>query len=203
MKKNKELINTKFTRNDFMTIPNWVTLCRLLLLPFILVLLSKNRPSSSLWALLLMGVSSFSDVLDGFLANILNQSSQVGKILDPIVDKITIISIIAFLVAYHKFPIWAFGLIFIRETTMVLCSGIIIKEYNFVPSSNTLGKIAVIIIGLSIVLYTVDFIPIEFINKQKQNILIIGMAMLGISSVNYGLKAYKNIITTTNTKNKK
>ncbi len=193
MKKNEEFLKAEFNHSDFITIPNFVTLFRLLLLPFILVLLSSNKPLSSLWALILMGISGFSDVLDGFLANILNQISSVGKILDPIVDKISIISIIAFLVVYHKFPVWAFVLIIIRELLIICSGGVIIKKYDVIPSSNILGKIAVVLIGLSIVLYTADFVSIESSVINKQNILILGMVMLGISSINYGLKVYRFI----------
>ncbi|PSB00841.1 CDP-diacylglycerol--glycerol-3-phosphate 3-phosphatidyltransferase [Merismopedia glauca] len=98
-----------------MTIPNWITLSRLLGLPIILYGLHQ---ASSTWhwacfAIFLLAAST--DWLDGYLARKLNQVSELGKFLDPLVDKLLILIPLLALIENQTVPAWGVCLILFRE----------------------------------------------------------------------------------------
>ena len=186
---------TGFARADFdpktfMTIPNVITMVRLLVLPFILILLNKGY---NIWAGVLIAFCGFTDVLDGFLAKILAQATTIGKILDPVVDKIFCLTIMVFLLFYRDFPLAAFIIIVVIEFFILAGSYILITKYKMVPSSNTYGKIAVFLISLTICLYVINLdisktsIILEF--SLQKILLILGIVLLFVTIATYGFKA--------------
>ena len=85
-------------KNKRLTIPNIITFIRILLIPIILLLLFSENKNIVLFAGLLFIISSISDFFDGYLARTLNQTSRLGKLLDPIADKLLVASVIIVLV---------------------------------------------------------------------------------------------------------
>ena len=121
------------------TIPNLLSLSRLILIfPIIVNLTHYHIGWALFWILLAIGTDS----LDGFLARRLNQYSQIGRIIDPIADKISLISISLFLVIspLYELPFWFFIFIMIRETIVLLCGLMIMKKYRIVMQSQRAGK---------------------------------------------------------------
>ncbi len=194
-----------FARADFdpktvITIPNIVTLIRLLILPFVLISLNNGQ---NIQAFILILVAGFTDTLDGFLAKVLHQSTTVGKILDPIVDKIFTVSILIHLYVYRDFPSWAFYSIIGLELAILIGGYRLIMKHHKIPSSNIPGKIAVIFVSLSIYLYVIDLDSINnfFIIGINVKILtvLIGVILLSIATVRYGIISKKEINKTTKT----
>ena len=187
--------NADFDPKTVLTIPNIVTLIRLLILPFVLVALSKGQ---NVQAFILILVAGFTDVLDGFLAKILNKATTIGKILDPIVDKIFIVTILIYLYIYRGFPFWAFYIIIALELTILIGGYWLIMKHHKIPSSNILGKIAVTFVSLSIYLYVIDVDSINnfFIIGINIKILtvLIGVTLLCIATVRYGIISKKEIL---------
>ncbi len=188
-----------FARADFdpktvITIPNIVTMIRLLILPFVLVALNKGQ---NVQAFILILVAGFTDVLDGFLAKILHQATTIGKILDPLVDKIFIVSILIYLYIYRNFPSWAFYLIIALELLILIGGYWLIMKHHKIPSSNIPGKIAVIFVSLATYLYVIDLESINnfFIIGINIKILtvLVGVILLGIATVRYGIISNKEI----------
>ena len=98
------------------TIPTWVTLSRLTAIPVILVALSGHSDEFSRWlALVAFLVAALTDWLDGYLARRLNQVSDLGKFLDPLVDKLLILAPMLILVQLRQVPAWGVFLIVARE----------------------------------------------------------------------------------------
>jgi CDP-diacylglycerol--glycerol-3-phosphate 3-phosphatidyltransferase len=77
------------------TVPNAITALRILILPPLAMALEKNNVS---WAVSLLSIAILSDFLDGFLARRFRQESDVGKLMDPVADKILVCVLIVFLV---------------------------------------------------------------------------------------------------------
>ncbi|OPX26586.1 MAG: hypothetical protein B1H05_02035 [Candidatus Cloacimonas sp. 4484_140] len=183
-----------FDPKTVITIPNVVTLIRLLILPFVLVALSKGQ---NVQAFILILIAGFTDVLDGFLAKILHQATTIGKILDPLVDKIFIVSILIFLYIYRSFPSWAFYLIIALELLILIGGYWLIMKHHKIPSSNIPGKIAVIFISLATYLYVIDLNSINnfFIIGINVKILtiLIGVTLLCIATVRYGIISKREI----------
>ncbi len=98
-----------------MNLPTWITLSRLLGLPFILYLLASPTPTN-LW----LGVGVFllaagTDWLDGYLAIKLDLVTELGKFLDPLVDKLLVLGSLMALVQLQKIPAWGVCIILTRE----------------------------------------------------------------------------------------
>lgn len=98
-----------------MTIPNWISFSRLLVLPFILY--SLNNPTDQMrWiCLAIFLVAAGTDWLDGYLARKLNQVTDLGKFLDPLVDKFLVLAPLLALIELNQVPAWGVFLILARE----------------------------------------------------------------------------------------
>lgn len=98
-----------------MNIPNAITLSRLLGIPFILYFLHNPSESDRFLALAIFLLTASTDWLDGYLARKLNQVTELGKFLDPLVDKLLVIAPLLSLVELQQVPVWAVFLIIARE----------------------------------------------------------------------------------------
>ena len=98
-----------------MNLPNWITVSRLFGLPFIIYFL--NYPTTkNLWigtAIFLVAAST--DWVDGYLARKLNQVTELGKFLDPLVDKLLVLAPLLGLIQLQRVPAWGVFLILARE----------------------------------------------------------------------------------------
>lgn len=98
-----------------MTLPNWITFSRLLGLPFILYGLQNPTPQARWICLIIFLVAAGTDWLDGYLARKLNQVSDLGKFLDPLVDKLLVLAPLLSLIELGEIPAWGVFLILARE----------------------------------------------------------------------------------------
>ena len=98
-----------------MNLPNWITFSRLLGLPFILY--GLNNPTDQIrWiCLVIFLVAAGTDWLDGYLARKLNQITDLGKFLDPLVDKFLVLAPLLSLIQLGQVPAWGVFLILARE----------------------------------------------------------------------------------------
>ncbi len=98
-----------------MTIPTWITLSRLLGLPFLLYGLHYPSTSSRWICLVIFLIAAGTDWLDGYLARKLNQVTDLGKFLDPLVDKLLVLGPLLMLIELRQIPAWGVFLILARE----------------------------------------------------------------------------------------
>ncbi|BBA79596.1 CDP-diacylglycerol--glycerol-3-phosphate 3-phosphatidyltransferase [cyanobacterium endosymbiont of Rhopalodia gibberula] len=98
-----------------MNIPTLVTLSRLLGLPFMFYFLHNPTPSHRWISVAIFLISAGTDWLDGHLARRLNQVTELGKFLDPLVDKLLVLAPLLSLIELEKVPSWGVFLIMGRE----------------------------------------------------------------------------------------
>jgi CDP-diacylglycerol--glycerol-3-phosphate 3-phosphatidyltransferase len=98
-----------------MTLPNWITFSRLLGLPFLLYGLHNPTPTARRVCLAIFLVAAGTDWLDGYLARKLNQISDLGKFLDPLVDKLLVLAPLLAFIELGQIPAWGVFLILARE----------------------------------------------------------------------------------------
>lgn len=98
-----------------MNLPNWITVSRLLCVPVLLVLLYQPSVRAQWLALALFLVAAGTDWLDGYLARRLNQVTELGKFLDPLVDKFLVLAPLLVLIELGAIPAWGVFLILGRE----------------------------------------------------------------------------------------
>jgi CDP-diacylglycerol--glycerol-3-phosphate 3-phosphatidyltransferase len=98
-----------------MNLPTWITLSRLLGLPFILYLLSYPTAKNCWLSVGIFLIAAGTDWVDGYLARKLDQVTELGKFLDPLVDKLLVLGPLLALIELQKVPAWGVFLILGRE----------------------------------------------------------------------------------------
>lgn len=124
----------------YKSIPNILSFIRLGLVPlFVWLFLSAK---SLFWAGLVFALAGVTDVLDGRLARHWNVVSRLGRIIDPLADKLMQLSAFACLAAAAIIPVWVIAILLCKEGIQ-LCGGwLILRRYGDVPASNIFGKAA-------------------------------------------------------------
>ena len=149
--------NWSFKASDLVTVPNILTYLRFLLVaPFIFFFLNKNYIAAALC----IGFSGLSDCLDGFLARKLDQVTSLGKILDPIADKVTLVSVAVCMVIYMP-SLLPIMLVMIGKEFLMLLGGLILLIMKIPPPpARWYGKVATVIFYLSVC--TIIFLKAAF-----------------------------------------
>ena len=98
-----------------MTLPNQLTILRLLLIPVIGYSLSASYAYHDQVAAAVYALAAFTDSLDGYLARKRNLQTELGKFLDPLADKLLVITVLALLVSSETLSAWVVVVIFARE----------------------------------------------------------------------------------------
>jgi CDP-diacylglycerol---glycerol-3-phosphate 3-phosphatidyltransferase len=98
-----------------MNLPTWITLSRLLGLPFILYLLNYPTTDNRWLCVGIFVIAAGTDWVDGYLARKLNQVTELGKFLDPLVDKLLVLGTFLALIELQLVPAWGVFLILARE----------------------------------------------------------------------------------------
>lgn len=144
---------------------NVLSLSRFVLLGITIYFLLSSFTNKYLLACFMIVVIWISDLLDGYIARKKNQISELGKIIDPLADKVCVISIIIVLVLQGAVPLW-FSLIIIFRDIIIFSGGLYIKKFNNqILQSNWVGKISVFIIGLTL-FFIIFFSHFKLANKQ-------------------------------------
>ena len=114
------------TPGKFLTLSNLLSLLRIILVvPFVVVILAR-APWSGSWGILILALAALTDRYDGILARKYHQETEWGRILDPIADKIGIISAVVVLLIVGSLPLW-FVIVIIGRDVLILSGGMYIK----------------------------------------------------------------------------
>ena len=103
-----------------MTIPNILTVFRILLTPFFIFFLFNESESSGVYSLIIFTVASFTDAYDGYYARKYNAVSESGKFLDPLADKILASSAFISFAVLGLIDIWMVAIIILRDLFVTL-----------------------------------------------------------------------------------
>jgi cardiolipin synthase len=133
------------------TIPNLLSVLRLFGVPLFLWLVLV--PEADEWALVVLMVSGITDYLDGYLARTLNQTSKLGQILDPVADRLYILSVVFGLAARGIIPLWLAILLPARDVFL----------FSLVPFLRTRGYSA---------------LPVHFLGKAATAALLYAFPLL-------------------------
>jgi len=98
-----------------LNIANSLTLFRIALTPIFIIFLFYDHPYAKLWALMVFLVASITDALDGYFARKHDQVTEQGRFLDPLADKILILSGLISFAVLEIIPFWMVGLIIFRD----------------------------------------------------------------------------------------
>lgn len=133
----------RWSKKEIWTIPNGMSLFRLLLIPVFLWLYCVKE--AHIAALAVLALSALTDVFDGVVARKLDMVSDFGKILDPIADKLTQAALI-FSLSVRYPEIWALFVIFaLKEISIGIIGLIALKKTDTVNSAQWYGKLATVV----------------------------------------------------------
>ena len=123
-----------------MGFPNQLTVARTCAVPVVILLFAWDFPAHDYWATAVFALAMATDWLDGFWARRTEQSSDLGRLLDPVSDKILVVAALIMLVGRGAFPAWIVAAIVARE---LLVSGLRIAalQRGVVMSARDLAKI--------------------------------------------------------------
>ena len=137
-----------------MNLPTWITVSRLLGVPIILILLLEPTPFRTWLALGTFLLAAGTDWVDGYLARRLNQVTELGKFLDPLVDKLLVLAPLLALTELNKVPAWGVFLILARELTIAGWRVNPAFQAQGVPGATVAGKVKTVaqIIAIAVLL---------------------------------------------------
>jgi cardiolipin synthase len=167
------------------TIPNLVGYVRLAAIPLFLVLAYSSDDGRSVAAATVFWLIAASDYLDGFLARVTGQYSRMGALLDPLVDRLTILSGAVVCWSFDLLPHWALALLALRELAMLVLAQYGLR-HGVDIEVNWPGRISVFPIMGGI------FFAMLFAGWVPTALLIVGLALAILATVLYaqaGLRA--------------
>ena len=138
--------------------PNVVSLLRLALVAPAVLLLAAGLRAWSVAVILLMFAT---DWLDGYLARRLDSVTELGKVLDPLADKVAVGALLIYLTATGQFPPWALGLVVARDVAIALGGLAIVRRSGSVPQALMAGKIALVVLAAAVVVFVADIRTLE------------------------------------------
>jgi CDP-diacylglycerol--glycerol-3-phosphate 3-phosphatidyltransferase len=137
------------------TLPNLLSLFRIGIIPVLVYLLTFSDRVSAILAASLFLIASITDYFDGYLARRNRSVSDLGKILDPLADKLMVIAVLIMLTAMDRpgqpsVPAWLVVIIIARETAVTVIRGIALSE-GIVMHAEALGKYKFILQAFAVV----------------------------------------------------
>ena len=165
----------------FWTLPNLLSLSRILIIPLLVYLLTYSDRSTALLAAALFIFAALTDYFDGYLARRTQSVSDVGKILDPLADKLMVASALVMLAAMDRpnepsVPAWLVVVILARESAVTVIRGFALAE-GIVMQAETLGKYKFILQTFAVVALLVHY------RYWGLDFFAVGMYFLALSAV--------------------
>jgi CDP-diacylglycerol---glycerol-3-phosphate 3-phosphatidyltransferase len=169
-------------REANVNLPNLLTFSRLLLIPIFVLLFSQPTPERSLAAATVFGIAAITDLLDGYLARRRSEVTRLGRLLDPIADKLLVISGLILLVEFQRVSAIVAILMIAREVAVTGIRAISAAE-GIVLSAETIGKYKMTAQVLAILfLIVADSVDPEWKFYAIGNVLFYSALMLGLIS---------------------
>jgi CDP-diacylglycerol--glycerol-3-phosphate 3-phosphatidyltransferase len=136
--------------------------------------------------------AALTDFLDGFLARKLNQITELGKILDPLADKLMIGSAVIILLVQNRMPFWYVAIIIGRDLFNLLGGLLVSRKIKFVLPSILIGKVAAVVTMFTFGLNIINFPAIEYFYYASALLVIISTIFYTKEAVK-ALKENKNV----------
>lgn len=172
------------------TISNGLSIIRVLLVIPIVLFLESPDPTARQVSLALILIATATDLLDGWLARKLNQVSDIGKILDPLADKIIVAAVIITLVLRGSVPVWYFIFVLVRDI-VIFAGGIYVRRSRgILLQSNVTGKWAVSSVAIYIFIVVANRTELVLV----QDIFLIASAGLLLISFVLYFRRYRNLV---------
>lgn len=176
-------------KKEILTIPNLLSLFRLVLIPVYVIIYLNARDNSDYYiAAGILAVSCLTDLIDGKIARHFNMISTVGKILDPLADKATQFTLILCLALKYPILWYLVGLFVVKESFQLIAGGINLRKGKMLKGALMSGKICTTVLFISLILMVmIPNLPAMAINI----IAVIDTVFMLISFMDYLITYFK------------
>ena len=157
-------------------VPNILSIIRIMIAP-VMVVIYFTLEKSRIYVALLYLLASATDVIDGYIARRYDAITNLGRILDPMGDKLMSVSLIGCLAVDGRAPLWTFVLLFLKELLQTIGSSIIGSKMKFeMPASGILGKASTVCIFLAGTLFLLVDVPRPLMDYIAAGVMVISIS---------------------------
>jgi cardiolipin synthase len=140
-------------KKEIFTIPNLLSLFRLLLIPvYMTIYLNAHQTRDYVLAAVILAISCLTDMVDGKIARKFNMISTVGKVLDPIADKVTQFTLIICLTIRYPILLVLICLFVVKEGFQLIAGLVILRRGEILAGALITGKICTTVLFISLIL---------------------------------------------------
>lgn len=178
-------MNYKIRKEEIFSIPNILSYFRILLIPVFIVLFanSKGNIGFHIASVVVLALSGLTDMLDGKIARHFNMITELGKVLDPVADKLTQCAIMVCLAKIYPL-LWAFiGALAIKEITMAVLGMVFLKKGRKLKGAHWYGKVSTVVFYLVMIALLVIPPPMPF--EWSAALIILSGAFMIFSFIMY------------------
>ena len=131
----------------FKHVPNLLTIIRFLLIPVLIIFAMQNNYVATI---IVLSISGITDILDGYIARKFNYITDFGKLMDPLADKATQITLLGVLTMQKIIPLWIIVVVVLKEFFMISGASFLYGK-ELVVSSKWYGKLSTVLFYVAIV----------------------------------------------------
>jgi len=166
--------------------PNLLSISRIVFMPVVVFFIAEQK---NIAAVISMGLVWLTDYIDGLIARKFHKQTELGLVLDPVSDKITIAVVFLSLVIWRDYPLWV-PLMLIARDTIILSAGYYLLKRGHLARSNELGRKTTVLLCIIILLFLLNFEKIVYILNY---VLILFVICTLISYIKIFCKAIREI----------
>lgn len=180
------------------TLPNLLTAYRFAVVPFILLCLSPGAGElAGLVAFVLFLSGALTDLADGYFARKMKSESVLGKLIDPLADKVLIAVALIMLIPLGKVAAWVAFVIIARELVITGFRGVA-ADAGIVIAAGGLGKLKSVFqyIALCVLIFPAALLPLPYLHEVGELLLMVAMVLTVWSGVEYFVRFQKLYLPT-------
>ena len=175
-------------------VPNILSVFRIFLVPVFVVLYFTDSSDIKFYAILVYALAGFSDFLDGYFARRFDAQSKLGKLLDPLGDKLMTFTVMVCITITKPILIWAVLVFFVKEVLMGIGGLLIHKKARIeLPAAKLVGKVAAVvffIVCVSLMLFS--DLPLSIANALLSVAICLTLVALAVYLNSY-IKIMKSV----------
>lgn len=177
-------------KKEICTIPNILSLFRLILIPvYVMIYLNARDNTDYFVAAAILAVSCLTDLIDGKIARHFNMISTLGKILDPVADKATQFTLILCLALKYPILWYMVGLFVVKESFQLIAGGLRMRKGRMLKGALISGKICTTVLFVSLIV----MVLIPQLDPTVVNIItIVDTLFMLVSFGDYAMAYFKN-----------
>jgi cardiolipin synthase len=184
-------VRDKLTKKQILTIPNMLSFFRLALIPLIVwIYVFRDSPE---WTVAILTLSGATDIVDGFIARRFNMTSDFGKAIDPLADKLTQIAVLFCLLTRFPLILLPIVIMLIKEIGSFILRFIVYKKTERVECADWHGKATTVLIYITMLIHILW--PFLKLPGEVSNIsILVTTVMMIFSCILYSISGAKILI---------